>query len=80
VISLYTATLSLCFPIGSIIQGWLGDRIGLPRTTLVAAGGLVVAYAIIMLSGRGFLPGLNDPLPPGAGGGDPEPPVEVIPD
>ena len=80
VISFYTATLSLCFPIGSVVQGWLGDRIGLPRTTIVAAVGLVIAYGLLTLVGRGFLPGLADPLPPGAAGGAPEPPVEVIPD
>jgi MFS family permease len=82
VIALFTATLSLCFPLGAIAQGWLGDRIGLRSTVLISAGLLVFAYGLFAIGSRGFLPGLDDPLAPGVPGAtdEPEPPITVIPD
>ena len=82
VVSLFMATVSLAYPLGSLLQGWLGDRIGLPQTTIASAIVLVVIYGIFTATTRGFLPGLDDPLAPGAPGADaaPEPPIEFVPD
>lgn len=85
VVSLSVSVLALLYPLGSVVQGWLGDQIGLRRTTLVAAAAMVVGLAIVMVFQRGFAPGLDDPAVAGAPGVAPsaEPPesaIEMIPD
>ncbi|MGH9278490.1 MAG: MFS transporter [Acidimicrobiales bacterium] len=54
VLSLYMVALGVIYPIGAVIQGWVGDRFGL-RT--VTAGTAAVFLAVVLLS-RVARPGL----------------------
>ncbi|MFZ4515286.1 MAG: MFS transporter [Acidimicrobiia bacterium] len=83
VMSLFTSTLAVFYPLGSITQGWLGDKIGLRTTTLLGAGAMLVFLAGLSLIQGGFAPGLDDPLVMGAPGTEvpsTDMPTEVIPD
>ncbi|MBA3654607.1 MAG: MFS transporter, partial [Actinobacteria bacterium] len=47
VLSIYLVSLGGIFPIGGVLQGWLGDRIGLGHTTAIACGLYLVALAYL---------------------------------
>jgi MFS family permease len=42
VLSIYLVSLGGIFPIGGVLQGWVGDRIGLGHTTAIACGTMLV--------------------------------------
>jgi hypothetical protein len=41
ILSLYLVALGSVYPIGGLVQGWIADSIGLPRTTTLFAGGML---------------------------------------
>jgi predicted MFS family arabinose efflux permease len=47
ILSLYLVALGVVYPIGALIQGPLADRIGLPLTTTLSAGLLLLVIAAI---------------------------------
>jgi hypothetical protein len=49
VLSIYLVALGVAYPIGSLLQGPIADRFGLPATTVGAAAALGVALAAIRL-------------------------------
>jgi MFS family permease len=50
VVSLYFAVLGIVYPLASLLQGWLGDRIGLRQVT--AAGGLLFLAILVARKDR----------------------------
>ncbi len=58
VMAINNATLGVLYPAGAILQGTLGDQIGL-RTVTVASG---VVVALAMLGTRLFRPGFTEPV------------------
>jgi MFS family permease len=60
VMAINNATLGILYPIGAVVQGALGDRIGL-RWVTVGSG---VVMIIVMLSVRVLRPGFTVPLDP----------------
>ncbi|CAN5725977.1 MFS transporter [soil metagenome] len=59
VLALYLMGLTISFPVGSLIQGWLADHVG-PRPTVAAAAGLLLAVAAWFRFGNGLLTRLDD--------------------
>jgi MFS family permease len=49
VIAIYMMTLTGCYPIGALLQGWLTDRIGAPTTVLMSGSLLVLAGLVMVL-------------------------------
>jgi MFS family permease len=54
VLSLYLVALGVSYPVGSLIQGPLADRVGLAWTT----AGTAALLAVVLLAARVFRPGL----------------------
>jgi MFS family permease len=48
-------TVGLCLPLGSLVQGWVADQVGL-RATLVGAA---VVMAVVLIAIRVFRPGFD---------------------
>ena len=61
VLSLFFVALGTIYPVGTLVQGWLADRIGLAETTVVGALALAGAVAAIGLARPTMLAALDDP-------------------
>ncbi|MDP9071123.1 MAG: MFS transporter, partial [Actinomycetota bacterium] len=61
VLSLFFVALGTIFPLGTLVQGWLADQIGLAATTV--AGALTLATVVIVLGAvrPAVLAALEDP-------------------
>ena len=58
VMSINNAVLGLLYPVGIIIQGWLGDRVGV-RDVTVGSG---VLFAVVLVAARLGRPGFTAPV------------------
>ena len=47
ILSIYVMSLGGIFPIGGVVQGWFGDRIGLGHTTAVACAIYLAVFAYL---------------------------------
>ena len=47
ILSIYVVAIGGIFPIGGVIQGWIGDRIGLGHTTAIFCGVMLVVLAYL---------------------------------
>ena len=63
VLSIYLVSLGGIFPIGGVVQGWLGDRVGLGHVTAVACALMITCMAVIAVTRPQMLRALGDPLP-----------------
>lgn len=63
VLSIYVVAIGGIFPIGGVIQGWLGDRIGLGNTTAIASGVMLAALVYIGVRRPHVFKALGDPAP-----------------
>ena len=63
VLSIYVVAIGGIFPIGGVVQGWLGDRIGLGNTTAMASGLMLVVLAYIGVRRPHVFRALGDPEP-----------------
>jgi predicted MFS family arabinose efflux permease len=61
IIGVYLVALGVVYPIGSLIQGPLADRIGLAVTTGAAGALLAVALVAIRVVRPGLLAALSEP-------------------
>jgi predicted MFS family arabinose efflux permease len=52
ILSIYLVALGVAYPIGSLIQGPIADRIGLPWTTVATAIVLLVVLGVIRAARR----------------------------
>ena len=52
-LSIYLVSLGGIFPIGGVIQGWIGDRIGLGHTTAIACGVMLLVLAYLQSGAPG---------------------------
>lgn len=77
VLSLFFSTLSIVFPLGTLVQGVLADRVGLPATTIGGALLMAATVAALWMLRPAILAALDDPpeTRDAAAGGPPEPPV-----
>lgn len=73
VLSLYFVALGTIYPLGALVQGAVGDRIGLAWATAGGAGLLVAVVVGIAVVKPEFFHALDDPPPPAA-------PAEVTPE
>jgi predicted MFS family arabinose efflux permease len=60
VLSVNMVVLGTLYPLGSVLQGWLGDRVGLRETTALAAA----CMAAVVLGVRALRPRLTEALDP----------------
>lgn len=66
ILSLYMVALGCIYPLGAVIQGWLGDRAGLRAVTMATAM-LFLALAVTAGAARpGLVRSLDDPAAPAA--------------
>lgn len=63
-ISLFHATLTIAFPLGSLAQGAVADRLGLRPVAIAGAGALVVIVAGLRLLRPAALDAVEDPAEP----------------
>jgi MFS family permease len=63
VLSIYVVAIGGIFPIGGVIQGWLGDRIGLGHTTAIACGLMLAVLAYVGARRPHVFRALGDPEP-----------------
>ncbi len=63
VLSIYVVAIGGIFPIGGVVQGWLGDRIGLGNTTAIFCGLMLVVLAYIGARRPHVFRALGDPQP-----------------
>ena len=61
VLSLYMVALGTIYPIGAVVQGAVGDRIGLRSVTVVGAVVFVTLLAVVRLARPNLLGALDDP-------------------
>ena len=66
VLSLYMVALGVIYPIGAVVQGALGDRLGLR----VVTAGCAVAFLVLVVLTRALRPGLAAALDDPDGGAD----------
>jgi MFS family permease len=81
VLGIYMMALGVLYPIGAVVQGWAGDRVGLRVVTLGGAAALALVVAARQPAGRAALaepsrPGAVVTLP-AAAPGDPRSPDPV---
>ncbi|HVM39284.1 MAG TPA: MFS transporter, partial [Acidimicrobiia bacterium] len=84
-ISLYFVALGVVYPIGSLIQGAIADRVGLRETTAGGAILMVAAMALLAITRPGVFRALDDPAgtdatpePAGPHVADPAAPVPTV--
>jgi MFS family permease len=63
VLSIYVVAIGGIFPLGGVIQGWFGDRVGLGHTTAVACGVMLAVLAYIGAKRPHVFRALGDPAP-----------------
>ena len=63
VLSIYLVSLGGIFPIGGVVQGWLGDRVGLGNVTAVACALMIACMGVIAIARPSTLRALGDPVP-----------------
>ena len=63
VLSIYVVAIGGIFPIGGVIQGWVGDRIGLGNTTAIACGLMLAVLAYVGTRRPHVFRALGDPAP-----------------
>jgi MFS family permease len=80
VLSIYLVSLGGVFPIGGVVQGWLGDRIGLGHTTGIACGLLLGVLVYLGTQRPEFFAELGDPAPDAVSGIQVEEPVSLVPE
>ena len=77
ILSLYMVALGVVYPLGAVLQGFLGDRIGL-RTVTAGTAALFLALVLVVLARRPALAaGFDDPVAPGEA--DPAASPSVLP-
>ena len=67
ILSLYMVALGTVYPLGAVVQGFLGDRFGV---RLVTAGGALLYLALVVavrLARPGLVTAFDDPVPPPKG-------------
>ena len=62
-LSIYLVSLGGIFPIGGVLQGALGDRIGLGHTTALVCGLMVAVLLYIRAARPHLFTALGDPEP-----------------
>jgi MFS family permease len=68
VLGIYMVGLGIVYPVGAVLQGWIGDHIGVRAVTVAGAAilfGVMVAVAGIR---PGIFSALGDPASPGRAG------------
>jgi MFS family permease len=78
VLSIYLVSLGGIFPIGGVMQGWLGDRIGLGHTTAIACGIELLILAYIGATHPHVYRSLGDPAPDVVSDVEIEEPVRLV--
>ena len=63
VLSVLAVVLSSMYPLGSVLQGWLGDIVGLRQTTAGAALLLILAILTLRILDPSFGRALDEPYP-----------------
>lgn len=63
VLSFHTVSLGAIFPLGTVVQGWLADRIGLQTVSTAGAVGLLLVLAFIGLVRPSVFRVLEEPAP-----------------
>ena len=61
VLSINNAILGVMYPLGTVIQGWLGDRIGLRQVTIGAGLTLGAVLVVGRLTRPGFTASIQPP-------------------
>ncbi len=67
VLGLYMMALGTIYPLGALVQGFLGDQLGLRRVTIGAAALLLVAMTVFVWRWPDLVAALDDPTPAAAG-------------
>jgi MFS family permease len=62
VLSIYTVILGALYPLGAVIQGKIGDRIGLRATTFGAAVVMAGALLLVRLTRPGITKAIDEPV------------------
>jgi predicted MFS family arabinose efflux permease len=63
VLSLFMVALGTIYPIGAVVQGALGDKIGLRPTTISCAALFFALFATLVVRKPHLIDALNDPTP-----------------
>lgn len=61
VLSFHTVALGAIYPIGTVVQGWAADRVGLQTVTTVGAVGLLAVMAFLVVARPRVLDALEQP-------------------
>ncbi|HZN14216.1 MAG TPA: MFS transporter [Acidimicrobiales bacterium] len=80
VLSIFLVSLGGLFPIGGVIQGWFGDRVGLGHTTAVACGLMLAVLAYIWTKRPHLFADLGDVGPDAISPIQIEEPVGLVPE
>ena len=67
VLGIYMVGLGIVYPIGAVVQGWVGDHIGVRAVTIWAALILLGVMAAVAGIRPRIFTALGDPIPAGAG-------------
>jgi len=62
VLSLITMALGALYPLGSILQGSLADRIGLRQVTLLAGAAMLVALVLLRIAQPRLAAAIDEPI------------------
>jgi predicted MFS family arabinose efflux permease len=65
VLSVNMVVLGTLYPLGSVLQGWLGDHIGLRPTTALAAAAMAAAVVGVRVLRPRLTDALDPPVPVG---------------
>jgi MFS family permease len=73
VLGVYMVGLGIVYPFGAVLQGWIGDRVGVRSVTVLGAGALFGVMVAVAAFRPGIFAALGDPVSPaprrGVGGG-----------
>lgn len=61
ILSLYMVALGSIYPVGAVIHGWLGDRVGLRAVTSTAAAVFAVGVLVVVSRRRDLVGALDEP-------------------
>ena len=66
ILGIYMMGLGIVYPIGAVVQGWIGDHIGVRAVTVIGAVVLLGVMAVIAAVRPAMFASLGDPGTPGA--------------
>ncbi len=67
ILSLYMVALGVVYPLGAVLQGALGDRLGMRTVTAATAALFLAVVAFVAIVRPGLASAFDDPLPTDAG-------------